>query len=639
MFFWGSYNFQASQQGEHPDRPALRYPVYVPPSPSMLSAVSDGAAGLLDAVSGHRLSVSMVACGSKHMVVVAGLVPAAGCDCDDDVVEVTNHSGAVLKDEKGNVAKDSRNVSDADKRELYDRWLLYGMGSNHHGQLGNCVPEYSTSLTRLQFEKFLPSGSQICSVACGYRHTLISTTCGKVFSAGNNSFSQLGTNAKVGGFTLVHGVANIKRVFAAGNVSFALDEKGRLYSWGEAQYGHLCHGDDGERMDPATLKAVKTNVSIPTLIQWFVRHRVTIVDVSVGPTHVVCSSSDEVYTCGDGRYGKLGTGGIGNLLLPRRVEFPKRAHPERLCGISAGDDQTFVLRESPAVGSVVYHFGRMNDTDGRMLPTVIELPSSIYRVFSGRGSFAIGVTREGSVHVWGRHMYAGVSSGAPAASLSKIKKVTSLEPYKVTNAAIGGTFVVVFADSIRTNIDATGLFPNGENRWDVVVPHDDRDTPLNQLKNQNAYECSVGAFLTQYLGPSLAPAYIKGIPPAPPLTDFNKDMFVPIGAHGLTVGQKVRIWMTDVYALGTVEAVLGRKTGRSGADGVKNEYNEEDLEDLEKNDGYRVLIEWQRDDWHNEEITLYSEDETLDNQNPNRWQPLWFLRDTARGGDYVVNGW
>ncbi|SCU72779.1 Regulator of chromosome condensation (RCC1) repeat, putative [Trypanosoma equiperdum] len=644
MFFWGSYNFFEPRQADPPNRPPLRYPVYVPPSLSMmadagiaepekiLKTEQDDIQSTLQHVDNHRIVVKLIGCGQKHLVGLMGLAPKSSMGS-----ALPRREGAVTSDIGSNVT-----------------YALYGMGSNHSGQLGHRLPTYSTTLVKLQFEELLPPGVTVSSIACGDKYTVVSTSDGLAFAAGDNSFSQLGTVGKGLGFAPVRGIHNIKRVFAGGNATFALDGNGQLFSWGEAQYGHLCHGDNGQRLDVKTLKTVNTNVSVPTRIEWFVRRHVTIVDVSVSRSHVVCRSGDEVYTCGDGTYGKLCSGSFESSYLPVRVKFPERTHPERVCAIAAGDDHTLILRESSAVGAVVYYFGKAKNGDGQLIPDIISLPSNVQNIFAGRGTFSAATTSDGLLYVWGKQVYAGLSNGTSGkASRSYPCSVVALESHNITSVAAGATFVVATGGERRA---CEGIANEGE-RWDIVIPHDDRTESGYGDSFSSRYESAVQAFLTQYLGPSVAGAYISGIPEAPLATNPNANRFKPIGAHSLTVGQKVRLWMTDVYALASITKVFGRKEQSNHVDisGKTNEEEREHQQHLQiKNEeeekenlglsevsgsadapGYRFCIEWQRDDWRDEEVTLYSDDETLEETNPNRWQPLWFLYDET-AGNYVV---
>lgn len=65
--------------------------------------------------------------------------------------------------------------------------------------------------------------------------------------------------------------------------------------------------------------------------------------------------------------------------------------------------------------------------------------------------------------------------------------------------------------------------------------------------------------------------------------------------------------MTNVYALGTIA-----DTNIAGFS--KNQFQ----------------ISWVRDDWEDEIIELLSDDETLDEDNGNRWQSGWFFPDKKK---------
>ena len=73
-------------------------------------------------------------------------------------------------------------------------------------------------------------------------------------------------------------------------------------------------------------------------------------------------------------------------------------------------------------------------------------------------------------------------------------------------------------------------------------------------------------------------------------------------ACGLRKGSRVRIWVQDVYALGTI---IGR--------------------DLPGQSAAIFEVQWLRDDWDVDYVDLRSDDEGFDTGNPNRWQSLWFL--------------
>lgn len=692
MFFWGSYNFQEPQQTEHPDRPPLRYPAYLPPSLSVLrrssppsTAASTSASSLLsdaaavqDAllrITAQRMQVHHIACGTKHLVAAVSLAPAFG---PVESAPLSQHAPIIA---------------------------LYGMGSNESGQLGHHVANYATTLTHLHLEDVMEG--TVVSVACGARHTLVCTSTGCVYVTGDSTSHQLGLPGQMlkplpkGGsyapsFTQLTSLAHIQTVYANGNASFALDRRGQVYSWGEAKYGHLGHNDNGERMDPQTLKLVSVDVPSPQLVRWFERHRVAVLEVAVGKSHMVCRSETDVYTCGEPFFGKLGHGDVDARLEPTRVEFPPRKQVERLVGIAAGDDHTLVLKENPLIGSVVYFFGKLSNADGQLRPIVVQMPTtSIRSVVAGRGTMSGAVTADGHLYVWGKHSYAKVYNGTNAsAPRAQPCKVELLDQYKLSGLVSGGTFVVAYAaegavapvrstdtaaeasttaadaagseEAVKTEAtvkvegDPKGLAPTaGVRSWDVVVPHDARVGRDGVGDPDEDYEAGVRAMLRQYLGPALGAAYVAQLPSHPARSAAPVYAFARVPVRELTRGQKVRLWMTNLYALGTVvdespleaaalnapaiergsENSLASLSQHSAVIRAENEEQKEEEEEgreaaLRSPVGKRVKIEWQRDDWDDEVVTLYSEDETLDQENENRWQPFWFEQDPS--GEYVV---
>lgn len=666
------------------------------------------------------------------------------------------------------------------------------------------------------------------SIACGYHHSLFVTAQGDVYACGENSNGQLGvgetaTNgrygrnvkgASMGGgeaswagtitaktmpvrphggssagalpshstciyeFTLLPFNVPVRRVFANGNVSFALDSRGRLFSWGDPQYGQLGHGDIGEKIDVQTLKTVTVPVSRPLLVEWFSSRHLQITEVAVGKQHMVCSSAEgEVYSVGMNTFGKLGLGDVEMRLLPCRVSFPSR-QPEKLISLACGDDHTIVLRVNPSVGSTVYFFGKLSNGDGQLTPVVVSFPhhsispsspyapllhfpssidlSSVHltRVFAGRGTQCAAINEDGVLWVWGKHSNVhSVTNGTPAwASGRQIPNVVaSLLPFHVDGLTIGSCMIVAYAGKKRemapqgpetvkiikvekkdegaentadpplgkkmemetsalegsgmkneiARSDSENLLQGGNSMapppptsffrgWDIAIPHDDRvglatgrggkGSPRGDATEQ--YEAGVKAFLEQYLegieeeeleeeakhkSPkqvleqgsnhsrrTLSQAYIQQLPIAPALSPApRRAVFDHLPTHKISLGDKIRVWMTDVYALGTVQEVMTKtpihstplpiSPSSSLQNGDHPHISPSSTTDAPSspqpsifppgplNDelktispGVRVRVEWLRDDWHDEVISLYSDDETLASENQNRWQPFWF---------------
>ncbi|KAJ0179818.1 hypothetical protein K1T71_004409 [Dendrolimus kikuchii] len=161
---------------------------------------------------------------------------------------------------------------------------------------------------------------RVIDVACGRHHTLVLTENG-VYSAGDNSFGQLGVGrawkagageaAKAGGALLhvPHKWAAPLKVLAAGHYhSAALDHAGRLYMWGWGVHGQLGLGNIDDQWTPR-------------LVTKFQGRKV--LSVGCGACHtVMLMLNGEVFGCGAGVFGQLGSGGREKSSLPIRILLP-----------------------------------------------------------------------------------------------------------------------------------------------------------------------------------------------------------------------------------------------------------------------------------------------------------------------------
>ncbi|CAD2212934.1 hypothetical protein ADEAN_000037000 [Angomonas deanei] len=196
-----------------------------------------------------------------------------------------------------------------------------------------------------------------------------------------------------------------------------------------------------------------------------------------------------------------------------------------------------------------------------------------------------------------------------------------------------------------------------ESCWEVSVPQNDRVYLLQgELRDDvrtQLYERSRRLFLLGWFEEDhhnflqrdassssvslLTDLYIERyLPPSAPLCDIGRtNHFQKLTdlKKEVTVGTKVRLWMTDVYALGTVVQVLEPKEEIK-----KEESNDEKNNNNHHSNHVTVCIEWLRDDWKEEVLSLHGSDQTLDRENDNRWQPLWYEQTSAgTEGDYVVD--
>lgn len=180
----------------------------------------------------------------------------------------------------------------------------------------------------------LPRQVRVKQVACGGMNSFaVVEGSGEVYQWGQTVGSEkepLRQPAKVAG---AHGVAMI----AAGSFhALALQEDGRVLSWGNGDYGQLGLGGAGNEDAPRVVEALS---------------RAGVASVSAGGWHSAAITAGRVcYIWGRGEYGRLG---MGNDCKdrPRPVDLQI---PQRIVSAALGGTHTCLLDESGTVLS----FGR-----------------------------------------------------------------------------------------------------------------------------------------------------------------------------------------------------------------------------------------------------------------------------------------
>lgn len=134
----------------------------------------------------------------------------------------------------------------------------YVFGLNNWGQLGNGRRRERPEL--IQRVPFF-DGKEVVSAALGQHSTLVLTDDGKLYSAGRNSYGQLGRetidecDAEFGEVELPKGV-RFQQIAAGYHHFIAIDEFGRLYTMGFGEMQQLGNGDKYE--DESRLYRVKS---------------------------------------------------------------------------------------------------------------------------------------------------------------------------------------------------------------------------------------------------------------------------------------------------------------------------------------------------------------------------------------------
>ena len=101
-------------------------------------------------------------------------------------------------------------------------------GSNESGQIG-CGEEKEIRVPRAILKR------EIKKIACGFHHTILLQTDGKIFVSGDNEYGQIGLGevnlAKE--FVPLMGDRSFKGIYCGNNFSFAHQESGSLFGFGK----------------------------------------------------------------------------------------------------------------------------------------------------------------------------------------------------------------------------------------------------------------------------------------------------------------------------------------------------------------------------------------------------------------------
>lgn len=314
---------------------------------------------------------------------------------------------------------------------------IFGWGHNHRGQLGGLdgsrikIPTPCEALSLLR----------PLQIAGGEQTLYAVTPDGKLYATGYGAGGRLGIGGtdSVSTPTLVESLQHviIKKVAvnSGGKHCLALSSDGEVFSWGEGEDGKLGHGNRDSYDRPKLIEALSG---------------IGVIDIACGSAHSACiTSQGHVLTWGKGRYGRLGHGDSEDQLQPKLVEalLGYRAI-DIACG--SGDAQTLCITDDDNVwswGDGDYGKLGRGGSDGCKIPMKIESLAGlgVIKVESG-SQFSVALTRSGSVYTWGKGDYHRLGHGNTD-HVRRPKKVAALQGKKIISIATGSLHCVACSDS------------------------------------------------------------------------------------------------------------------------------------------------------------------------------------------------
>uniref|UniRef100_K3WAD0 BTB domain-containing protein n=1 Tax=Globisporangium ultimum (strain ATCC 200006 / CBS 805.95 / DAOM BR144) TaxID=431595 RepID=K3WAD0_GLOUD len=266
---------------------------------------------------------------------------------------------------------------------------VYSWGRGEDGQLGlgDTIDQYRPVLVDALQER------RIVQIACGSGHTVVLTEEGEVYTWGRGDDGRLGHGDNGWKFVprLVEELRGraIRQVTCGSYHTAAVTVSGELYTWGGGMYGKLGHGNETGHSTPYLVESLK---GLPVR------------QVACGSRHtVVLLENKDVYTWGDKENGVSGHGDTeGQQYLPCNVE---ELRGKSIKQISACGFHTAALSESGDVYTFGEgKFGRLGHNSERnqsVARFVDGLAGKRVKQIACGGFHTAAVTETGQVYTWG----------------------------------------------------------------------------------------------------------------------------------------------------------------------------------------------------------------------------------------------
>ncbi|CAB3370488.1 Hypothetical predicted protein [Cloeon dipterum] len=300
---------------------------------------------------------------------------------------------------------------------------VYVWGSNSSHQLAETSPE------KIFIPQLATTFSNVQQVEAGQYCTFVVHNNGAVSACGKGTYGRLGlgdssnhTQLKI--LALDSKVKCLSSSKGSDGHSIALTEDGMVYSWGDGDYGKLGHGNC------ATQK-------FPRLVTGALSGKV-VVAVHAGYRHSAAVTEDgELYTWGEGDYGRLGHGDSVGRNMPTLVR-----DIAGVGGVACGSAHTLAVSMD---GKTVWSFGGGDngklghgDTSQVYRPKVIEALQGLYiRKVAAGSTFSLALTSNGQVWVWGSGPC--LASGKVDAIYLLPRLIDDLVQMRVVDVAAGDT--------------------------------------------------------------------------------------------------------------------------------------------------------------------------------------------------------
>jgi len=379
---------------------------------------------------------------------------------------------------------------------------LYSWGYNADGQLGNGTTTNETTPVKVS----LPAGVTATAAAAGGDHSLAIGSDGKLYAWGNNSEGQLGNGTTVSSSTpvVVSMPAGVTAtaVAAGQSHSVALGSNGAVYDWGDNSEEELGNG---------------TNYNSPSPFKVTLPAGVTPVQVAAGSYMTeIRDSADNVYAWGDGEYGELGNGQIGN------ERYPVQVNVSAVTAIAAGGYDSLVISLGSVFGYGYNGDGELGNNTYKNASTRVKtkLPSGVTATaIAAGGDFSLAIGSNSTLYAWGGD-YTGqlgndYAAGGGACCFDEPVSADMPSGVRATSISAGANFGLAIGSD-------GNLYSWGDNTFDELGNGSTSDGASTWVPNKVALSVVAVPPTAVYSGSSAYHSFALALPtPAPTTTTLS----------------------------------------------------------------------------------------------------------------------
>lgn len=336
----------------------------------------------------------------------------------------------IFKNQSNNVKNDisifENEINDIQISEhtciLLEDGSTYGYGNNMYGQLAtvqNTIFQIgATHKNSISVPIFL-SGS-IKYMAVGQWHTLLMDYDNNVYACGNNRYGQI-FNCELSPLSPIEYSEEtiklirldfdnkVEKIFANWMSSGIIDSEGKLFLWGNNEYGQLGDGTKGDLSEETRDNIISAPIYISDSIK----------DVAFGKNHTLfLKDNGDLYACGDNRYCQLGIDEIEECLIPKKIM-------ENIKKIDAGLYTSYALDNQGNLWAWGNNISRqVIDTEDRFINLPICIAKDIEDIAAGYAHLVV-LAKNVDCWVIGSKEWKQASEYTQTSPLKKIKKIYS----------------------------------------------------------------------------------------------------------------------------------------------------------------------------------------------------------------------